>query len=144
MASACKIKALMTFSPQLVLLGLTCPQKLCTLLLSCQRTRVVTDVVDLQSMRCLLAGRSPPIGAYGAVLKAYARLRDADSAMDLLEEFQNEGGEPDDILVDMAVTACVRGGQFKRALKVLPSFDAKPCLNAEELFGSSPKASYRL
>ena len=70
-------------------------------------------------MHCPLAGRAPPIGAYGAVLKAYARLRDPDSAMDLLEEFQNEGGEPDDNLVDMAVTACVRGGQFKRALKVL-------------------------
>lgn len=64
------------------------------------------------------AGEPPPIEAYGAVLKAYGRIKDADSAMHLFKEFQDSGGEPDDRLVDDAVTACIRAKQFRRALQV--------------------------
>lgn len=38
--------------------------------------------------------------------------------MDLFQEFQRLGGEPDDRLVDVAVTACIRAQQYKRALQV--------------------------
>ena len=52
------------------------------------------------------------------MVKAYARLNDATAALDLLAEFQQEGGILDDRMVSMGVTACVRAGEFKRALKV--------------------------
>lgn len=56
--------------------------------------------------------------AFGAVLGGYARLSDADAAMDLFQEFQERGGEPDNRLIDVAATACIRAGQFTRALQV--------------------------
>ena len=64
------------------------------------------------------AGLPPPIEAYGALVKAYARLNDATAALDLLAEFQQEGGRLDERMISMGVTACVRAGEFKRALKV--------------------------
>lgn len=51
-------------------------------------------------------------------MKAYARLNDATAALDLLAEFQQEGGRPDERMISMGVTACVRAGEFRRALKV--------------------------
>ncbi len=51
-------------------------------------------------------------------MKAYARLNDATAALDLLAEFQQEGGRPDERMISMGVTACVRAGEFKQALKV--------------------------
>ena len=51
-------------------------------------------------------------------MKAYARLNDATAALDLLAEFQQEGGRLDERMISMGVTACVRAGEFKRALKV--------------------------
>ena len=51
-------------------------------------------------------------------MKAYARQGDADSAIFLFQQFQEDGGEPDDRLVNVTVTACIRARQFKRALQV--------------------------
>lgn len=70
------------------------------------------------SKQSLGVGRPPPIQAYGAVVKAYTKRRDADAAIDCFYEYQDRGGEPDETLLDMVVTACVRAGEFKRALQV--------------------------
>lgn len=56
--------------------------------------------------------------AYGAILNAYTRKNNAAAALDLLAEFKQQGGEPDVWLTSMTVTACVRAGEFRKALQV--------------------------
>ena len=70
---------------------------------------------------CQRAGFPPPVEAYGALLQAYTRKNNAVAALDLLAEFRQQGGEIDEWLVSMTVTACVRAGEFRKALRVRSS-----------------------
>jgi pentatricopeptide repeat protein len=58
------------------------------------------------------------VEAYGAMLKAYSRKNDVAAALDLVAEFRQQGGDPDERLISTTVTACVKGGEFRKALQV--------------------------
>ena len=54
------------------------------------------------------------------VLQGYARLNNAEAALDVLREFWQQGGEPDDTMFEVLVNLCVRTGEFRKALQVSP------------------------
>ncbi len=66
----------------------------------------------------LRLGRPPPLEAYGALLAEYARQRDADAALAVLQEFFERGGTPDDQMFDTVMDLCMRTGEFRRAMQV--------------------------
>lgn len=50
--------------------------------------------------------------------QGYARLNNAEAALDVLREFWQQGGEPDDSMFEVLVNLCVRTGEFRKALQV--------------------------
>lgn len=52
--------------------------------------------------------------------QGYARLNNAEAALDVLREFWQQGGEPDDTMFEVLVNLCVRTGEFRKALQVSP------------------------
>lgn len=51
-------------------------------------------------------------------LQGYARLNNAEAALDVLREFWQQGGEPDNSMFEVLVNLCVRTGEFRKALQV--------------------------
>ncbi|KAL3156917.1 hypothetical protein ABBQ38_001179 [Trebouxia sp. C0009 RCD-2024] len=64
-----------------------------------------------------------PVEAFGATIKGYARLNNAEAALDVLREFWQQGGEPDDTMFEVLVNLCVRTGEFRKALQVVHAMD---------------------
>ena len=56
--------------------------------------------------------------AYGALLAEYARRRDAEAALWVLQDFFERGGTPDDQMFDTVMDLCMRTGEFRRAMQV--------------------------
>ena len=56
-------------------------------------------------------------------LQGYARLNQAEAALDVMREFWQAGGEPDDSMFEVLVTLCVRTGEFRKALQVVNAMD---------------------
>lgn len=79
----------------------------------------------------------------GAGLQGYCRLNQAQAALDVMREFWQQGGDPDDSMFEVLVNCCVRTGQFKKALQVGPHWTAmdkscqsiiRPCCTAMDKF----------
>ena len=51
-------------------------------------------------------------------MQGYARLNKAEAALDVMREFWQQGGEPDDSMFEVLVNLCVRTGEFRKALQV--------------------------
>ena len=49
--------------------------------------------------------------------QGYARLNNAEAALDALREFWQQGGEPDNTMFEVLVNLCVRTGEFRKALQ---------------------------
>ncbi|DBA92143.1 TPA: hypothetical protein ACH3X1_015865 [Trebouxia sp. C0004] len=64
-----------------------------------------------------------PVEAFGAIIKGYARLNQAEAALDVMRDFWQQGGEPDDSMFEVLVTLCVRTGEFRKALQVVHAMD---------------------
>ena len=58
-----------------------------------------------------------------AAVQGYARLNQAEAALDVMREFWQQGGEPDDSMFEVLVTLCVRTGEFRKALQVVHAMD---------------------
>lgn len=52
------------------------------------------------------------------MLQGYCRLNETTAALDVMREFWQQGGEPDDSMFETLVNSCVRTGEFKKALQV--------------------------
>ncbi len=58
-----------------------------------------------------------------AAVQGYARLNQAEAALDVMRDFWQQGGEPDDSMFEVLVTLCVRTGEFRKALQVVHAMD---------------------
>ena len=58
-----------------------------------------------------------------AMWQGYARLNQAEAALDVMREFWQYGGEPDERMFEVLVTLCVRTGEFRKALQVVNAMD---------------------
>ena len=56
-------------------------------------------------------------------MQGYARLNQAEAALDVMRDFWQQGGEPDDSMFEVLVTLCVRTGEFRKALQVVHAMD---------------------
>lgn len=56
-------------------------------------------------------------------VQGYARMNQAEAALDVMREFWQQGGEPDDSMFEVLVTLCVRTGEFRKALQVVHAMD---------------------
>lgn len=55
--------------------------------------------------------------------QGYARLNQAEAALDVMRDFWQQGGDPDDSMFEVLVTLCVRTGEFRKALQVVHAMD---------------------
>lgn len=70
-------------------------------------------------------GLPAPVEAYGAVISAQSKQGNVDAALDLVRAFYQKGGEPDAGMFDALVDACVRTGEFNKALQVLRAMERR-------------------
>ena len=49
--------------------------------------------------------------------QGYARVNNAEAALDAMREFWQQGGNPDDHMFEELVNLCVRTGEFRKALQ---------------------------
>eukprot|EP01026_Neomeris_dumetosa_P050391 TRINITY_DN4417_c0_g1_i2.p1 TRINITY_DN4417_c0_g1~~TRINITY_DN4417_c0_g1_i2.p1 ORF type:complete len:628 (+),score=66.31 TRINITY_DN4417_c0_g1_i2:108-1991(+) len=77
--------------------------------------QALRQVVDIQRQQ----GSKPSLVAFGALLQGYAKINQVDQAMNVLQWFLSEGGDPDGLMFEQIVEACLRNGKFKEAQQVI-------------------------
>lgn len=68
-------------------------------------------------------GLPPPIEAFTPVILSHAKAKRVDAALEYTRRFLQQGGEADDVLIEILVEMCMRTGEFRRAMQLVEAME---------------------